>query len=78
MLLLEDAASDEFVSVVGVKQTDSKSIAEPLTSAEATRSPWAAKEVSIMDAGTEYGILRALSIARKITVEIPVELLEKA
>jgi hypothetical protein len=36
--LLEDAASDEFVSVVGVKQTNSKSTGEHPATAEAKGS----------------------------------------
>jgi hypothetical protein len=31
-----------------------------------------------MDAGIEYGILECMGAARKITVEVPTELLEKA
>ncbi len=33
---------------------------------------------AIPKAGTQYGIFQDVAIARKITVEVPVELLEKA
>ena len=33
---------------------------------------------AILNAGVEYGILFSMQTARKITVEIPVELLERA
>ena len=34
--------------------------------------------MAILDAGTEYGIFGDMPVARKITVEVPEELLERA
>lgn len=38
----------------------------------------AEKRNTILDAGPQYGIIRAMNAARKITVEVPLALLEKA
>lgn len=41
-------------------------------------SPGTPGQDTILDAGVEYGILGGMETARKITVEVPAELLDKA